>query len=482
MSEKERRLSSKKNETAKKGQPKTITNQAIERARRSTQAVQQSGKDAWSLFKASEKIAGLHRKSMNANDANKLAANLHCYLEKEWPTILQKCGTKSALCELAFGGAASTKELYRLTLPPGGDSVKRSIRRNAHRFVQLIEALSMVLEISVGVLAWKLLRGTSFQQLIPSSGDRWDDIAKIQQTLQAIVDKVDHDFGLYQLYERTAQLKCTELEHGGQDAWPLWGLDYYDLATGDEEELQQYRQARQIAKDPSQAYYRRNEVFGHRRDEESQPSWWIYGFETGALQDCSFFYVPHTPLGYASIWNLPDRAKDPVGYDIAVEREVASFRVRGNNGQESVYCQPVDGWDEQTKSPKGQTGSSLETGPLQYYMWLLIYPHPQGGRLVPTLYQAGEDGGAYLLPIGIETLDMLHDVVWVSETEQMPLYQRIEQQVLAIGEDGMNPLERGLRRTASWLEHNPVLKRARLAEDNAKRLDQIYRATMKSGL
>lgn len=454
-----------------KQQAKAITDQAIERARRSNKLIHNGGKDAWSLFNDSAQGSGLHHRKMNADDANKIASNLYCYLEENWPVILQKCGSKSKLCEQAFPGAINSKELYRLTLPPGGNSVKRSIRRDTYRFVQLIQAISRLLEINVGVLAWQLLRGTSFQQLLPSQGDRWVDIAKIQAMLQTMVDKIDHEFGLYQLYERTAQLKCSGIEHGAQDAWPLSGLDWYNLATDDEEEINQYRRARQIAKDPSQAYYRRNEVFGHRRDEESQPAWWIYGFETGALQDDSFFYVPHAPLGYVAIWNLPDRAKDPTAYDIAVAREVGY-------AQESVYCQPVDGWDEQTKSPDGQTVSSLKTEPLQYYMWLLIYPHPQGGRLVPVLYQAGEEGGAYLLPIGIEALDMLHDVVWVSETEQMSLYQRIEQLFMDTGEDGLNPLERALRRTASWLEHNPILKRAKLAEENARRLDQIYRTTM----
>lgn len=453
-----------------------ITKQAVERARSTNKALRDKGADVWSLFRSVASNIGHEPRKMSADDANMIARNFYDYLDKKWPEILQKCGTKALLCDLAFTGARDSKELYRLTLPPGSDPVKRSIRRDAYYFVKMFEAIASLLDVSAGILALEMLRGTSFESLLPSKAERWNDMAKMQVMLQRIVDDIDKEFGLYQLYQRTAQLKCTGLMNCKTDAWPLWDLGLYLPYTDDESEIEKYRLARQAAIDPSQAYYRRNEVFGTRRDVESQPSWWVYGFDSNVYQGDLFFYVPHAPLGYVAIWDLPDRAKDAAAYEIAVAREVAKLRdpILGY-----VDCEPVDGWSEDSKFPYGQTATSSEEFPLQYYMWLLIYPHPDGGRLAPVLFQSGEEGGAYLLPIDIQALDMLHDVVWVSKTEEMPLYKRLEQLLLDTDKEGVSSLERSLRRTATWLQHNPILQRAIREEEEMQRLDLRYQSIVK---
>ena len=301
-------------------------------------------------------------------------------------------------------------------------------------------------------------------------------MAKMQVMLQRIVDDIDKELGLYQLYQRTAQLKCTGLMNGKTDAWPLWDLELYLPCTNDKSEIENYRLAREAAIDPSQAYYRRNQAFGARRDVETQPSWWVYGFDSNVYQGDLFFYVPHAPIGYVLIWDLPDRAKDPAAYEIAVAREVAEMR---DPTLGCIDLEPVDGWSEELKFPYGQTATATAEIPLQYYMWLLIYPHPDGGRLAPVLFQAGEEGGAYLLPIDIQALDMLHDVVWVSKTEVKPLYKRLEQLLLDADKEGMSSLERSLRRTATWLQHNPILQCAFREEEERQRLDLRYQSIMK---
>jgi hypothetical protein len=454
-----------------------ITRQAVERARSTNKALRDKGSDVWSLFRSVASNIGHEPRKMSADDANMIARNFYDYLDKKWPEILQKCGTKAFLCDLAFSGARDSKELYRLTLSPGSDPARRSIRRDAYYFVKMFEAIANLLEVSVGILAFEMLRGTSFECLLPNNGERWNDMAKIQVMLQRIVDDIDREFGLYQLYQRTAQLKISGLENGETDAWPLNGLEWYLFDLDDESNVEKYRVARQAAIDPSQAYYQRNQVFGTRRDAENQPSWWFYGFDTNVLQEESFFYVPHAPLGIVAIWDLPDRAKDAAAYDIAVAREVAKLRdpILGY-----VDCEPDDDWSEYWKCPLGQL-SVKDSGafPMPHYMWLLIYPHPDGGRLAPVLYQATEEGGAYLLPIDIQVLDMLHDVVWVSKTEQMPLYKRLEQLLLDTDQAGMSSLERSLRRTATWLQHNPILKRAIREEEKKQQLDLRYQSIVK---
>jgi hypothetical protein len=92
------------------------------------------------------------------------------------------------------------------------------------------------------------------------------------------------------------------------------------------DEIEAYRVERIAASDLSQAFYRRNEHFGRRY----WPGWWLFGFETGALQDDEFFHVPHAPLGHVLRWDLPDRRKDtleaplsslPLGAFVKINRE-----------------------------------------------------------------------------------------------------------------------------------------------------------------
>lgn len=285
-----------------------------------------------------------------------------------------------------------------------------------------------------------------------------------------MVNDVDRDFGLTQLFRRTAELKAKWNIEGHHVNWPLWNADPSE--HDDASDLDGYRDERIAAKDPKQAFYRRNQFFGQRTDM----GWWLYGFETNALQGDEFFYVPHVALGHVLIWDLPDRREDQLAYELAVRQQLKKMRRNPAN-----LALPDDEWNEIDKCPTGQTGERTCNWALQGVFWLLIYPHPDGGRLVPTLYMAGEEGGAYMVPLDMEVLDTLSDAVWVSETQHCSVVERLVSLLVDVGKDGLSPIERNMRRTAEWMTHNPVLQMQRNREDRSRRLDEMFRIESRPG-
>lgn len=290
----------------------------------------------------------------------------------------------------------------------------------------------------------------------------------IQISLQKIVDKVDAEFNLFATYRQTAELKCKGVEAGEKSCWPLDTPQELTPDNSIETDREAYRQAYAIAADPSQAFLRRNRYYGRRSEYQG---WYLDGSETGALQDDEFFYVPHAPLGQMLLCNLPDPCENRADYAHAVDKQVNEMQQAFSN----PFAVPKDGWDAERKVPYGQTSQGDDDVALQYHFWLLAYPHPDGKRLVPTLYQPGEEGGAYLLPLDIECLEMLADVIWVSKTSHCNALEYLKKLLVDQGEDGMNPIERNLRRTAGWLAENPISKRERAQQESSRRLDRIFR-------
>lgn len=414
---------------------------------------------------------GRDRRRLGIEDASILAGRLYDFLQEVGPQLKGRGVSRGELCRRAGLCGRSkhsadrqpedAKELHRLTLPPGVDARKRGIRVGAWKYLNVVEVLAAALDGSVEHVADRLLRGTSLHPLSKTASE-WSDMDKIQALLQRMVNDVDRDFGLTQLFQRTAELKSKWNFEGSHVSWPLYGPDHPEGDSA--RDLDKFRDERVAAMDPKQAFYRRNQFFGQRTDM----GWWLYGFDTDALQGDDFFYVPHAQLGHMLIWDLPDRREDQFAYELAVKRKLEEIRRDPAN-----LALPDDGWDGIGKCPAGQTGT--RNWRLQSVFWLLAYPHPDGGRLVPTLYMAGEEGGAYMVPLDIEVLDTLSDAVWVSGTHHCSVIERLLTLLVEKGKDGLNPIERNMRRTAEWMPHNPVLKRQREREDHSGRLDEVFR-------
>lgn len=428
-----------------------------------------SGRDAWSEMHraAYGDSKGAHPRKLSKDEAIELASRLHKFLVEFQPRLKELKVKKAHLCQEAFGGIDS-KELYRITLPPGADPGKRGLRVTVEKYLLFIEAMSKALDANPSLIAEPILRGTRFH---PHSwtGYEFSELEKIQVALQHIVDKLDGEFGWSETYRLTARLKCKGVTEGDKGCWPLYDLSPSTDTVSSKEGREVYRQEFERAADLNQAYMQRNKFYGTRRDVDMS---YLYGFDTGALQDDEFFFVPHTPLGYLLLWDLPPRKKDRAAYFQAVDEQVRTIQAADGY----IHTLPKDEWDLAKRMPYGQTSGRGVNQSLQHHFWLLAYPHPDGKRLVPTLYEPGEEGGAYLIPLDLEGLEMLADTVWVSPTSHCSALDRLKQLLLEQDENGQSAIERGLRRTSGWLAENPILKKESDRQEISRRLDGFFRS------
>ncbi|MDO8732717.1 MAG: hypothetical protein Q7L55_09140 [Actinomycetota bacterium] len=444
-----------------------LAQQAIHKAQLAHKWKSASGRDAWSeIHRAAYGDGkGGHSRKLTHDEAAVIASRLHSRLVDDQPQLKALGVSKTELCRKAFGDTDS-KELYRLTLPPGTNSHKRSLRLDADKYIRLIETLAYYLGSSASVIGEPLLAGTRLTPLSRTENE-FSELDAIHVALQHIVDDLDREFGLFETYRQTAKLKCKGVVEGDKCCWPLYTPYAMDEQELNYEKQDDYSKEYAIATDLNQAFIRRNHFY-----RTHMYSWFLYGFETGALQNDDFFYVPHAPLGHLLLWDLPDPKLNRAAYFQAVDEQV--FKLKNANTDSLPI--PKDEWNPEKKNPFGQTmqrGAPNEF--LQDHFWLIAYPHPEGKRLVPTLYQPGGEGGAYLLPLDLEGLEMLADVVWVSPTSHCNALQRIQQLLADQDANGQNSIERGMRRTSVWLAENPILKKEAERQEVSRRVDGLAR-------
>ena len=371
----------------------------------------------------------------------------------------------------------SSKELHRLTLPPGKNPADVRLRRAAGKYRVLIEAVSKTTNESVSSLADRVLRGTNLhpEKQIGS----FSEAEKLQTALQRIVDKLDDEFGLYSKFMETAKLKANHIADGGTENWPLWEISRE--WSSDE----QFEQEIADATDPKFAFWNRpvpqmggmwdieKETFIESTAVNSDdiPTDWPMSYNSGVLQDQDFFYVPHAPLGVIVYADLPRRDNSPAKYEQAVQRSLAWMRQvderTGKSWVEREYS-VRDEWDSVTQSPYGQIEFQQTVG--AYFAWLVIYPSRDGARLMPMLYVSQEEGGAYLLPLDARSLEIFRDAIWLDETEHVSVFDRIKK-LFGYRPGTPRAIEEGFRRTAPWLDHNPHFKLKKQHTDDLLMLD-----------
>lgn len=358
----------------------------------------------------------------------------------------------------------SSKELHRLTLPPSKNPADVRLRRAAGKYRLLIEAISKITNESVSSLADRVLRGTSLhpEKHIGSL----TEAEKLQTALQRITDKIDCEFGLYAKFMDIAQLKVKHIAAGGTEYWPM-----SELLSLEELSETDYKQEFADATDVRFAFWRREAQYASFNSMPNGfPNVVLYNY---VLQDCSFFYVPHAPLGVIEFANLADRKHSVAEYEQSVKDNLKRWRdFIPDFGTTAVANESSisDDWDQEKLCPVGQldftNGSSRGT----VFAWLIIYPTQDGSRLMPMLYIAYEEGGPYILPLDARNLEIFRDAIWLSETEHMSVFDRIKD-LLGYRPGTSRVIEEGLRRTAPWLAHNPFFKMKQRQTDDLNMLD-----------
>ena len=372
----------------------------------------------------------------------------------------------------------SSKELHRLTLPPGKNPTEVRLRRTADKYHRLIEAISKTTNESSSTLADRVLIGTS---LHPSGMKNLTETEMVQTALQRIVDKIDDEFAIHAKFMQIAELKTQLTGRTEAECWPLQpplspdelSEMYSSLSLKipvTDSDVSDYWRSTEDMKDKRYAFWKRQlsqepDLLDKKtgrisvQEETSLPAWPIVK-DSGGLQDTEFFYIPHAPLGVVEFANLPRRQESEYEYQKAVQHALDHWRggneVFGKSWVELEYT-ATDNWDSEKECPSGQIVFSPEHHRGTEFAWLVMYPMPDGSRLMPMLYIAYQEGGPYLLPLDIRNLDIFRDAIWLNEKEHMPAFERIKE-LLGYRPGTCSVIEDGLRQTASWLDHNPIFK------------------------
>ncbi|GGX34289.1 hypothetical protein GCM10007242_46400 [Pigmentiphaga litoralis] len=386
----------------------------------------------------------------------KLTLDEACVLARRLHDMLEARAEKLKGRKADVAGAVTSRELYRVTLPEGADATVRRPRLHLQSYERVVEALARITGEDAAELQYELRKGTAMDVLAGEALE-WDQNKLIADTLAAIVRKLDQKWGWSELYSRTA---TQRLRLGTRCTWPHWNMfEPISGATDDDEDyLERYL-------DPDQVFYWNRSYFNS--GDRSQLSAY---FDCGHIQDAGFFYVPHALLGYGDLWDVAPRRSDPKTHE-------ATFLTQLKNMRAFVpqAVPPKDEWDIEKNSPTGQLDGRNHAH-LQYVYWLIAYPDPlQPNKIIPALYQAGEEGGACVIPLDKHTVGAITDGLWLDNTTHSTIGERLIL-LLTPDEKGVSPFEQALDRTGGWLAKNPVLQ---LAEQIEERTRAMYDAAMR---
>ena len=425
----------------------------FEKVQESNRARETDGRDAWSNLK---RLGG---QKLPAGDEVVIARHLFDEMAVVKKQLrIQKIGIGQFCIKSKISDASeSSKELHRLTLSPGKDPAGVRPRRSAGKYRSLIEAISKTTKESTSTLADRVLRGTS---LHPANMEDLSETEMVHAALQRIVNKIDDEFGVHAKFMEVAELKARHLAEGGTTHWPLWGPYIYPSPSPDD--VQIYEQELEDAKDKRFSFWKRphdpvDPVVDHMP--------WPMAYGSDVLQNNDFFYVPHAALGFLEYVNLPSRKESPARYEATVQSTVERWHTVDQNDGWTIRDEwaVTDGWDEEEQRPVGQVDSHSCRG--SEFAWIVIYPMPDGSRLMPMLYISHQEGGAYLLPLDTRNLEIFREAIWISETEHMTVFDRIKE-LLGYRPGSQRAIEHGFCRTAPWLDHNPFFKMRRQRKDD----------------
>lgn len=416
---------------------KKTTNDLLEKLKEESKSWEADGKDSWTALR---KLG-----SNKLPDGDEIIIARRLFKEVQMLKDRLKCGGTGIgtfALEAGLGSEGDySKELYRMTLGPSKDPAKVRLRKSASKYRQLIAAIGKHTKESTSSLANRILVGTT---LHPAEAKDWDEVEQVQVALQAIVDSVDREFGLYNTFLETAELKVAHAKAGGELRWPHYERQY--RASLLDEDGTEYQRELKSATDIRCAYWETPSNL-----KRSECLWFPLANGSGCLQDNEFFYVPHAYLGFIEMANLPDGDEDPAG----LTRELEKLKLDAASNSKKYTERPSDDWDKVSLKPIGQTDLSGGWG--QYRSWLVIYPTPDNQRLMPMLYIPYEEGGPYLLPLDASSLNIFRKAYSITPNEIVSAFDLIKSLIGHIPDTKPIILE-SFRRTAPWLRYNPFFK------------------------
>jgi hypothetical protein len=333
-------------------------------------------------------------------------------------------------------------------------------------YCSVVSAIEKLTQRRHGEFIHRLVEGTACDDL-RNAAERWRDLDRLVVALESLVSGFDKEFGWTETYRRTLELRTEGIKSGDVLSWPLSELDRTSAEQDGPEALEKYLEALEGEANGTAAFYR-------SRPQSYAPSprqTAVQYIDMGAIQDSEFFFVPHAPVGHVALWDLPQRRADVLAHERQLVGELQWMRLSPH-----YLNLPDDEWDASAQCPTGQLRPASDSH-LQYHVWLIVYPLPGTAgdrtlRIGPALYQAGEESGAWIMPLTSANLAAVADAAWVDRTRHSTLLDRLAE-LLLMGEADPHSLAACLRRTGGWLKHNPVMKAEQRRVELQQQLRQI---------
>lgn len=419
-----------------------------QRAIKNFEQAQLDGKDAYA------NLCKLKSDKLPRGVEEILARRLFSELRNLFARLKSKGISKAEFCSRhgLNDGNETSKELSRLTVRPdaNSDEVKaRRLRRSADKYRRLIDGIQSETGENRNHLVDRIFYGTPLHPT--KQMEQFDRAEKVMHALQAIVDRIDRDLGLYEKFMEVDRLKTEYRSNGFTDNWPLSDVDSSELAAATIESTNE-----SIINETNSCHFNNGfHEFWKGLNPESgkiEIKWNISTY----FPHPEFFFVPHVKLGWLDTCNLPDRKAAPVEYKRARDKAVQHVQKIMPDHEKSIASIVASArieWDEASASPV-ERGFTREFG-FRDIGWIAIYPSTDKTKLLPWLYSIGEF--PYLIPLNVRTLEEFENGIWVDENNNTDLLDRIFD-LIGFYPDQTHVIEDGLRATASWLDHNPIFK------------------------
>lgn len=463
--------------------------------------VEEAGNHAWGRLQKARKF--------NLNDRREIAKAMHEELE-DWKLRRPKL----SMGDLAkAAGLPNSKELYRLTLPPGEDPIKRGLRADAKKYVRLLKAIQRNTGENMAQLVDRLTWATSFH---PKQNPGTEESERMMNYLQEVINCIDREFkevsggySLFEIFMETARIKVDMAKQGGRLRWPYYDFDnkYADVfstqndADKDDEILIDFGNGHgpEYVKLIHPGSY--PDFIPLREDDfDTQYAYWKRDYENPyyRLHGKSFFY-PSGVAHHDALMSLPRIYLGLVGDEVASGEEddaqtngdfiqieeAPSYRQRGienlksHVGELSEIRDPETGHahiahrhlktGEWIKGLSGKYGRKYYWADESYHIWLVIYPSPDNTTLLPVLYRPMEEGGTLLTPLKQRSLISLREMLFVDAGEPRSLYDRIKELMRASSD---RAIYKAWQETAKDVLSNPIL---RAHKDNLAKKDDFER-------
>ena len=426
------------------------------------------------------------------NRQDRLSPEDRAYIARQIDRNIANLKAKPGQLAALAGFQNGTKELHDLRLPVNASEARvRELTAYPQKYVGLISAIQIISGESIYRLVDQLTYGSSIH---PVNAENLSEAERVHAALQAIVNKIDTEFNLFDKFIKTAEVKEEQLIAGGMKNWPFYDyyedeLDFHAPILADLELPKKALKAWGFT-DPSDLNQKLEDLnFDHVHPDDQS---WIEGkikekkkkrqehfekigrkyafWELGTFTDdypqtCfdrqdAIRYLPHIHLGQlTSFRDWVD--SEYLANKKVFERQVADAR-KAMLSNSMVPFQII--CDEDNGEPVVEINEEINDDYDWDHAWMMIYPDADLTGLIPVIVIPQAERGVFTIPLDTRNLLYLKKELDYVSTEGMSGYDRIKQ-LLGYG-GGDNLIEQEFRRTAPFVDFNPFLSEWRSTKEN----------------